>query len=457
MKYWNEQLQWSSRQSTSPDVGLLSSQDQMDPILNIHAYNTLIKAFSGIPRSWEESLQCCNRIEEIISQNMNTVAPDDISRSIAINAWSKCAGSANHDLTKKKFCADKACTHLDFMLLDSSRTQSPTDITNDGDFNNNFSSRVLHSLNHVMTLCGESYMPKEANELFLRAKECNLCNLSTISATVEALAQSKDVIYVEKAMGYILELERDMGLKRFANNISSKRHDYTRMYNACIDGFISVGQRDKAHNILLRAIKRQSENPMHIWRPNSTSFALVMDALAQQGRFNEIESLLTTMEQMKQERNTSRDENMDNSVEPNIIHYNTLMTSYVRSKHESALEYAQKLFNRMKNDQSLPSPDTVTNALMLQLQNKSSSKEDSQADQANINTASLIGSNISSINLDTILETLDQTESQTSQPFSAIMKAFANSTIEGAESGTFSPAVNFFFPTIVLTKYLRSS
>jgi hypothetical protein len=94
---------------------------------------------------------------------------------------------------------------------------------------------------------------------------------------------------------------------------------------------------------------------------------------------------------------------------------------------------------------------------MLQLQNKSSSKEDSQADQANINTASLIGSNISSINLDTILETLDQTESQTSQPFSAIMKAFANSTIEGAESGTFSPAVNFFFPTIVLTKYLRSS
>eukprot|EP00956_Cyclotella_meneghiniana_P025039 scaffold51393_cov100-Cyclotella_meneghiniana.AAC.1 len=330
---WDQQLRWSRQR------GILSDSNHEISILNVYVYNALIKAFSSIPTSsWEESLQCCNRIEEIISQM--AASPDAITRGIAINSWIKCAEFAP-DVTKKELCVEKACSHFDLFQPEYiSKSKSHTGDKENKNDKNSSKSRALHSLNDIIALCGKSDMGTKANELFLRARGYGLYNLTTISTTVDALARSKDINQVEKALNHVLDLEKSMGQKNFP--ASNKQHDYTMMYNACIAGFINShnGGCDKAHNLLLRMIENHSQNQLHVGRPNAHSFALVMDALAQSGRSNKVEELLKKMET-----------EMGANVRPNIIHYNTLMTSYKviqqnHTEHASAFNAIIKTLGR---------------------------------------------------------------------------------------------------------------
>lgn len=427
MTHWEEHLQWSAQQSLPPAGG------QTKSILNIFAYNALIKAFSSISKSsWHESLLCCHQIDDLISQ-MNAV-PDAITLGIAINAWINCADFANGDEAKTALCVQKACGYLDSML-------SPEIITSQHD-SSIASSRVVHAMNDVIAFCGKSFMPAKANELFLRAKELGIYNLTTTSAAVNALAQSKGISHVQQALDHVLDLEKDTSVKH-PLSISSKKRDYTWMYNACIAGFINTDQYDgcvKAHNLLLHMLDSHARNPRHIGRPNTTSFALVMDALAQRGKSAEVKALLIKMEELSHQRNNSpRGRGLDATVDPNIIHYNTLITSCVRSGDSEDIELAKELFSRMNNDSNIPSPDAITNSLMLQLSGERSDDKNSKAGpEMPRNIAPHTISDISTINIDDlILDTISQNPNTSSKSFNAIMKSLAYScSIEGANKAT---------------------
>ena len=418
MNEWDKQLRWSRQRGIVPDTNHGIS------ILNIFVYNALIKAFSSIPTSsWEESLQCCNRIEEIILQM--TAAPDAITRGIVINAWIKCADFAN-DITEKKLCVEKACSHFDSFQPELISKCFAGDKQDKNDKNIS-KSRALHSLNDIIALCGKNDMATKANELFLRAKECDLYNLTTISTTVDALAKSKDIKLIEKAMEHLLDLEKSMGQKNFT--ASNKQHDYTMMYNACIAGFINAHDDgcDKAHNLLLEMIKNHSQNSLHIGRPNAHSFALVMDVLAQRGRSKEVEELVKKMET-----------DMGANVRPNIIHYNTLMTSYLRSNDVGAITSAETLLKRMTNDRNIPSPDEITNTLMLRMRKRSKRDElKPNHSRTTIDSKPPAVSSINNVQIDDLIkEVIQQNYTEHASAFNAIIKTLGRGTIEGAEKVT---------------------
>jgi hypothetical protein len=441
MKYWNEQLRWSTRQGITPDE-LLRAQEQTNPILNVFAYNALIKAYASIPKSsWDESLQCCNRIDEIISSMGVTAAPDDITRGIAIDAWIQCADFANLDPARHEICVEKACAHLDSMLLP--QTMPFHQLTQQYGDSAIISSRALHSLNDVISLCGKLSMPSRAYELFLRAKECNISNLVILSSTIDALTKSKDIVNVKTALHHLIEFEKFLSKTRTAE--SNKKHEYTCMYNACIKGFLNVENgTENAHKLLMRMIHSHDRSPFYIGQPNPTSFALVMDALAKSGRSKEVESLLTKMEELDQRRqNNPRGKDLELNVAPNIIHYNTLMTSYVRGNHAANLESAEKLYYRMQNDSRLPSPDEITTSLYLQLQsgvqsNISKSLGRVYSDPNRAVHASQQASDTNNIELDElILDTIKQDHNPSPKSFTAIMNGFVNRrTIEGTKKAT---------------------
>ena len=428
IRHWEEQLHWSKQQSIQPP-GVHSSTIVTNPILNIFTYNALIKAFSSISKSsWEESLFCCHRIENLISQ-MNAV-PDAITRGIAINAWINSANFANSDRAKTELCKQKAFDHLELLLSPETMSSQYS--------HKIVISRAVHAINDVIMFCGKNFMPVKANELFLHAKELGMYNLTTISATVDALAQSKDISHVQQALGHVLNLEKEMPGKHPLFTATKKR-DYIWMYNACITGFINADQNDgcdKAHNLLLHMLDSHARNPRYIGRPNTTSFAVVMDALAQRGKSTETKALLTKMEELSHQRKTSPlGKGLDTTVEPNIIHYNTLMTSCIRSGESGDVKMANELFSRMNNDSNIPSPDAITNSLMLQLSGVRSEDTDSEnhptiSRNISIHTAS----DISTINIDdVILDTINQNANTSSKSFNAIMKSLANScSIEGA-------------------------
>lgn len=430
MKYWNEQLRWSTRQGISPDE-LMRAQEQTNPILNVFAFNALIKAYASIPKSsLDESLQCCNRIEEIISDMGMNATPDDITRGIAIGAWIQCADFAKHDPAKQEMCVEKACAHLDSLLLP--QTMPFHQLTQQDHESATISSRAVHSLNDVISLCGKVFMPSRAHELFIRAKECNLHSLAILSSTIDALTQSKDIANVEIALLLLIDLEKFMSKTRNAD-ISKNKHAYTYMYNSCIKGFLNVEDgTENAHKLLMRMIQNHSRNPYYIGQPNPTSFALVMDALAKSGRSKEVESLLIKMEELDQRRqNNPRGKDLEVNVTPNIIHYNTLMTSYVRGNHR---ESAETLYSRMQNDNTLPSPDAVTTSLYFQLQSNVKSSKSAGGELSE--RAALISQqapDINSIELDNLI--LDTIKS--SKSFTPIMKGYVNSgTLEGANKAT---------------------
>ncbi|KAL7488908.1 hypothetical protein ACHAW6_014501 [Cyclotella cf. meneghiniana] len=436
MKCWDEQLRWSTSQGVSPHGLLTQNGNNTNSILNAYTFNALIKAFAAIPKSsWEESLQCCYRIEEIILQDMLIhTAPDAITRGIAVDAWAKCAKFAKHDEEKMTLCVEKACTHVDLLLLPESMLQHglPGDEAGDG-------SRTVHLVNDVIALCGECSFPAKADELFLRAKECKINNFTTISTVIDVLSQSKDILHVEKALNHLLDFERDV-MQKSSAIVPSLNHEYTRMYNACIVGFINAEQNDigcsRAYDLLSYMINNQS-SPLHVVCPNTTSFALVMNALAQKGRSGQVEALLSKMEELRQRRKDTFAYSQRRDLEPNIVLYNTLMTSYAYSNDIGALQSAEILIQRMEDDPNIPSPDAITHSLILKLRSHNHSGRGRQAEHpasCGSETASTLH-DIVDCKLDKlILDTIHQSPKPNAKVFNSIMKAHASKgTEEGAE------------------------
>ncbi|KAL3805330.1 hypothetical protein HJC23_009037, partial [Cyclotella cryptica] len=435
MKYWDEQLQWSRSQGISPHGLLIQVANNMNSILNAYSYNALIRAFSAIPKSsWEESLHCCNRIEEVIWQDMSVrTAPDAITRGIAIDSWIKCAEFAKNDAQKMELCVEKACAHADLLLPPESMLG---DESGDG-------SRVVHAVNDVIALCGKCSMLVKANELYLRAKKCKINNFATVSTVIEVLSQSKDISDVDKALNHLLDFEKDV-MRKSSALVRSLNHDNTRMYNACIVGFINADQSDvgyrRAHDLLLHMINNHFRDPLHLACPNTSSFAYVMDALAQKGLSGQVEALLSKMEELNQRRKivstSSQRRDLVATIEPNIVLYNTLMTSYVRSNDIGSLQSAENLMQRMEDSPNIPSPDAITRSLLLKLRSHHHSGSGKQAKHsAKRGSETSTHHNIGDCKLDDlILDTINQTHKPHAKLFNSMMKAHANSgTQEGAE------------------------
>jgi hypothetical protein len=416
MKYWDSQLQWSSSEEVLPH-GLMEKDASTSLILNEFAYISLVKAYSTVPStSLEESLKCCNRIEELISEETNNRSSNAITRGMAVNAWAKCLEYAKDNDEKQRLCVERAANHLDILL------ESGED--------DNAKSIIIDSLCQVMRMFGNASMPDAADGLFQRAKHCSVVNLTTISTIIDVLTESKDISYVEKAHRHLLDLERETMGKRIN---PSKKHDYTRMYNACISGFINAEQDGsrRAHALIWHMIENHTRNSLHIARPNTTSFAFVMSSLAQQGRSQEVEALLSKMEEMHQCRHP-HERDLETNVVPNIVHYNTLMTSYARSDGIGVIQSANKLLHRMENCPNLPSPDAITRSLILKIHSRISGKgSEAETTASDDNVNAQIDLNMEDLNLnDIIANTIDQNQQHLSaKSFNSIMKGMSTTRL----------------------------
>jgi hypothetical protein len=209
------------------------------------------------------------------------------------------------------------------------------------------------------------------------------------------------------------------------------------MYNDCIVGFINAEQSDigcsRAHDLLWHMINKQSSNPAHVACPNTTSFAHVMNALAQKGRSGQVEALLSKMEELSQRRKDaftySHRRDLVATVEPNIVLYNTLMTSYAYRNDVSALQSAEILIQRMEDDPNIPSPDEITHALILKLRSHHHSGRDWQAEHSassGSETASTLH-DIVDCNDELILATINQNPKPNAKVFNSIMKGVSPS------------------------------
>ena len=213
-------------------------------------------------------------------------------------------------------------------------------------------------------------MPSKVDDLFMRARACNMHNLGTLAHTIDALCENGGD--VEKAYSYLKDFEL-MRMSR-SRSLITPGMAYTKMYNACISGYIQSGNVKEAEALLQSMIASHEANPRHIARPNTTSFARVMSALSQQGKNSQrMEELLSKMEALHQRRKSvpsnSPDAELVANVEPNIIIWNLLLKCYAHSNDSDALQKAMQLLARMDANPDVQ-PDDVSNSYILTLSSR---------------------------------------------------------------------------------------
>jgi hypothetical protein len=365
-KRWDEQIRWSAEHNLAPPPSYPDGGDAARtnrPLLNVFSYNTLIKTLSQLPSSWEESHECCLRIDDIV-EGMDFGASS--VRANAVTAWKKCAAHAGEDKERLRLCAEKSGSHVD-AFMDSMKPSTTG--------NNRHESLLIQAVSDAISLYGRAGMPSRADELFRRAKSRNAHNLGTLSTVIDALCENglEDIAHVDKARQYLLDFEAEK--LRMSRLLVTPDMKYTKMYNAVIAGYLGCGTKrrglEQAEALLEHMISSHESNPRHIARPNTTSFARVMSALSQRGdNTRQLEVLLKKMEALNHRRKSvlknSKDAELVANVVPNIVCYNTLLKAYARSNDDEALQSAMKLLGRMEADPDI-TPDAISNSYILAL------------------------------------------------------------------------------------------
>ena len=365
-KRWDEQIRWSAEHNLAPPPSYPDGGDAARTnrqLLNVFSYNTLIKTLSQLPSSWEESHECCLRIDDIV-EGMDFGASS--VRANAVTAWKKCAAHAGEDKERLRLCAEKSGSHVD-AFMDSMKPSTTG--------NNRHESLLIQAVSDAISLYGRAGMPSRADELFRRAKSRNAHNLGTLSTVIDALCENglEDIAHVDKARQYLLDFEAEK--LRMSRLLVTPDMKYTKMYNAVIAGYLGCGTKrrglEQAEALLEHMISSHESNPRHIARPNTTSFARVMSALSQRGdNTRQLEVLLKKMEALNHRRKSvlknSKDAELVANVVPNIVCYNTLLKAYARSNDDEALQSAMKLLGRMEADPDI-TPDAISNSYILAL------------------------------------------------------------------------------------------
>lgn len=144
-----------------------------------------------------------------------------------------------------------------------------------------------------------------------------------------------------------------------------------------------------------------------------------MAALANGGDHTDtIESLLSKMESMRDQRKQSLRDVLEANVMPNIVAYNILLKSYARSQKNEAIASALKLFGRMESDSATPSPDDVSQSLMAGiLSGKVQSANNGE--ESSTNSTNFLVDDITLDNLSVVCQNLEPT----AKAFSPIMKS----------------------------------
>jgi len=202
---------------------------------------------------------------------------------------------------------------------------------------------------------------------------------------------------------------------------------------------------EQAESLLAHMVSSHESNPRHIARPNTTTFARVMSALAQRGdNAYRLEDLLSKMESLHHRRKSvprgSPDAQLVAQVAPNIVVYNLLLKSYARSNDDGALQSAMKLLGRMEKNPDV-SPDDLSNSYILTLLNRRDGADVNGAASA-IENNKLVGPSLTSLNLDidnlnlSDLNLNGQNLEPTSKSFNSILNVYTTTgTLEGAEKG----------------------
>jgi len=441
-KKYEKQMQWSIENGILP-MARLNVRGKSKPILNEYSYNTIIKTLSNLPAedSWEESHRCCVRIDALIRE-MKQSRPKDAFRCLpnVITAWAKCAERAGDDREQVRLCAERAGAHIDALLKESVQSN----------VGKNFLGHYLvQAINETIALYGRAGMPSRADDLFSQSKGLNTQDLGTLSTIISVLCDngSEDIAHVEKARDYLLEFEREkMGTSRPFVIPDMK---FTSMYNNVISGFINCDMKtrglEQAQALLAHMVSSHESNLRHIARPNTTSFARVMSALAQRGDNTKLlEQLLRKLEFMHQRRKrtpkSSPEAQLVANVAPNVVIYNILLKSYARCKDDGALESALGLLRRMKKDPD-NAPDDLSNSYIMALMNRKNGVDGNSTISLN-KEKKLVGPDSTRLNID--IENLNlselnlggQTEGLTSKSFNSLMNVHTTTgTVDGAEKG----------------------
>ena len=77
-------------------------KNKLKPILNVFSYNTLIKALWKIPTNWEESHECCLKIDDII-EDMKC-ATSSVSPNTVIGCLPNVITVSHGCFTSSNFC-----------------------------------------------------------------------------------------------------------------------------------------------------------------------------------------------------------------------------------------------------------------------------------------------------------------------------------------------------------------
>lgn len=408
MKQYDKQMQWSMNKGILDQLSHLGDDSKRgkrarwDPILNVYSFNTLIKILSNLGNSWEENLQCCERIDALIGELSTGLKRNCLPN--AVTAWANCAKYAEGDNERARMCAEKAGAYVDSLLTDYNCIEGKN------------RKYLIQAVNEAIVLYGRARMPADADALFNRAKKSQLHNLGTLSDVIGALCEgSDDIAHSEMALRYLLEYEQEK-MKIGLHSSFTPDHKYTKMYNAVIKGLLDSSSKkrgiEQAQTMLSHMISNHESNPSrHIARPNTTSFALVISALAQRGNNTHLlEDLLSKMEELHERHGTN--------VAPNLVIYNLLLKSYARNDcdENDALPSALKLLGRMEKRNI--SPDDLSNSYMLMMLSRK--KKDDGFDketnsQLDLDLDNLDDLNLSGLNLGD--------SSPTSKSFNSIMNS----------------------------------
>ena len=345
MKRWDEQLAWSGEHCIAPHL-TLNDTGQFNPVLNIYSCNAFINLLSRMASTGDELRQACYRIAEVISemeQSSNEMQrPNMTTYGQAVYAWS-CAASKADNIKHSRGCA-RAAGDLLKKMIDLSH--------NDWNFQNE-RNRLDGAIHDAIRAYGQAEMFDEAEELYIRAKKLGLANFATFASLIEVLSGSEEIAQVDKARQYLSDFEVE------EMNSTKSRPDmkFTRLYNAVIMGYLSDPKRrgsvEKADSLLKHMFTCHERNPMHIARPNSTSFAVVMNALASNSAhkgetLRRLEELLDTMfelnRRMTQYKRVSSDKmELAANVRPNKTICNFLLRAYSANSTPGAVQSAMKL------------------------------------------------------------------------------------------------------------------
>ena len=344
MKRWDEQLAWSGEHSIAPHLAL-NDTGEFNPVLNVYSCNSFISLLSRMASTGDDLRQACYRITEVISEmekSQNEMQrPNMTTYGQAVYAWS-CAASKVDNIIHSRSCAKVAADLLEKMI----------DLSHNDWSYQNERNRLDGAIHDAIRAYGQAEMFDEAEGLYIRAKKLGLANFTTFASLIDVLAGSEEIAQVDKARQYLSDFEVEE-----LNTKSRPDMKFTRLYNAVVMGYLSDPKRkgcvEKAESLLRHMVTCHERNQMHIARPNSTSFAVVMNALASNsahrgGTLRRLEELLDTMFELDRRMTHSKrvgsdDMDLAANVRPNTTICNFLLRAYSANSTPDAVQSAMKL------------------------------------------------------------------------------------------------------------------